>query len=89
MSCRSPVEHEKNVDNVLDWLRSGKDDQLDTICDFEKIDQLRPEKKGQKPKDQSREIEGVMDWLRNKDMSPGDVADSPDDFDELLSILTA
>ena len=67
-------------------MRSGKDGQLDVLGDFKKIDQLLSEKKGQKPKNRARDIESVLDWMHNKDLSPGDVKDSLDDFNQLLSV---
>ena len=63
--------------NVLNWLRKGKDSKVDTTGDFAKVEQLLPKKKGQKPEDRAKDIESVLDWMQNKNLSSGDVTDSP------------
>ena len=62
---------------MLNWLRKGKDSKVDTTGDFAKVEQLLPKKKGQKPEDRAKDIESVLDWMQNKNLSSGDVTDSP------------
>ena len=71
---------------MLNWLRKGKGSKVDTTGDFAKVEQLLPKKKGQKPEDRAKDIESVLDWMRNKDLSPGDVADRAADTAWRMSI---
>ena len=45
--------------------------------DVKKVDQIRPKKAGQKPKDRAEEIEGALDWMSNKGVKPFDNASLP------------
>ena len=51
VSRRTPVDSEKDIDDIVRWLRNGKDDSNDPTGEFEKIDQIVPSKPGQEPKD--------------------------------------
>ena len=44
----------------MEWLHNPEDDSFDPTGDFKKVDQLRPKKAGQKPKDRAEEIEGAL-----------------------------
>ena len=44
VSQRSPEERKKDVEDILDWIRSKKDDWKDPTGVFKKVDQLLPEK---------------------------------------------
>merc|ERR1712146_329813 len=48
---RSPVEREKDTDDILTWIRQGKDVADDTTGDFEVIDNLLPKKPLQRPEE--------------------------------------
>ena len=68
VSRRSPEERNKDVDDILDWIRSKKEPSKDPTGEFKKVNQLLPRKWFAKPEDRARDIEGVLDWLRNKDV---------------------
>ena len=57
VSRRTPEDREKDIDDIVRWLRNGKDDSDDPTVEFEKIDQMVSSKPGQKPKDRARDIE--------------------------------
>ena len=44
VSKRSPEKCKKDVEDILDWIRSKKDDWKDPTGVFKKVDQLLPEK---------------------------------------------
>ena len=68
---RDPCEARKqDVEDIMEWLRNPEDDSLDPMGDFKKVDQLRPKKACQKPKDRAEEIHGALDWMRNKGVKP-------------------
>ena len=78
VSKRSPEDREKDVDSIVNWLRQGKPNDLDTPNDeFAKIDQMLPKKKGQTPKDRAKEIESCLDWCRSHGVKPTEDADIP------------
>merc|ERR1712146_391164 len=66
---RSPVEREKDTDDILTWIRQGKDVADDTTGDFEVIDNLLPKKPLQRPEERAREIEGALDWMRSNNFN--------------------
>ena len=59
VSRRTPEDREKDIDDIVRWLRNGKDDSDDPTVEFEKIDQMVSSKPGQKPKDRARDIESA------------------------------
>ena len=70
VSRRSPEDREKDIDAILTWMRSKKDDSNDPTGAFKKIDQLLPKKRGQSPEDRARDIEAALDWMRNTGVEP-------------------
>ena len=42
VSRRTPEDREKDIDDIVRWLRNGKDDSDDPTGEFEKIDQMVP-----------------------------------------------
>ena len=59
VSRRTPEDREKDIDDIVRWLRNGKDDSDDPTVEFEKIDQMVSSKPGQNPKDRARDIESA------------------------------
>ena len=61
-------------ERITTWLRNGKDVDGDRTGDFKKVDQLLPQKRGEKPEDRARDIEGALDWMRNNNVTPEEAA---------------
>ena len=76
-SKRTPEQRVKDVDDVMNWMRNGKPEKEDPTGDFERIDQLLPQRKNHTPEDRTRDIEGALDWCRNKGVKPPSDEDSP------------
>ena len=55
---------EKDLEEMLDWMRSGKPEERDSTGDFARIDQLLPKKKGQTPRERAKDIESHLNWVR-------------------------
>ena len=51
VSRHSPEERKNDVDDILDWIRSKKDDLKDPTGEIKKVEQLLPQKSVQKPQD--------------------------------------
>ena len=51
VSRRSPKERKNDVDDILDWISSKKDDLKDPTGEIKKVEQLLPQKSVQKPQD--------------------------------------
>ena len=47
----SPKECKNDVDDILDWIRSKKDDLKDPTGEINKVEQRLPQKSVQKPQD--------------------------------------
>merc|ERR1719420_2429612 len=81
-----------DVDNVLTWIRQGRDVTDDITGEFKVIDQLRPidqllpKKKRETPQDRAEDIEGVLCWLRENNMTLTDDHE-PTDFNEIENNL--
>merc|ERR1712203_1167463 len=84
VSRKTPEDRKKDVEDVVDWLRSGKPVTKDIEETFETIDQLLPEKPEEKPQDRAKDIESVVDWCREKGVSPASLKPVPD-FDKVPS----
>ena len=54
------------MEDILDWIRSKKDDWKDPTGVFKKVDKLLPEKTRLKPQDRARYVKAALDWMRNK-----------------------
>jgi hypothetical protein len=68
----------KDLDNILNWIRSGKTTELDTPTGmYSKIDQMLPLKQNQAPEDRVKDIEVAFDLSRNRNIPPMQ-DDSPD-----------
>merc|ERR1711933_478250 len=85
---RSPGDRERDVDDITDWIRSGKPSGPESSTgEFERIDQMLPQKKNQNPEDRAKDIEGVLNWMRNNNVSPiAPYENTPGSF-EVLSHL--
>jgi hypothetical protein len=73
---RSPDDRKKEIDNILNWIRSGKPHDEDSCEIYCKIDQMLRATKGQTPRDRARNIESALDWMRNTGVAP----DVDDDY---------
>ena len=69
----------------MNWIRTGKPDDVDMADEFKKIDSMLPRKKGQTPLDRAKEIESALDWCRNKNVLPSDEPNVPG-FEKMPSI---
>jgi hypothetical protein len=73
---RSPEQKAKDLQDVLNLMRKGKDqgeeedDMYGPTAEFRKLDNLLPTKRGQTPEDRTREIEGALDRLRSQGTTP-------------------
>eukprot|EP00980_Cylindrotheca_fusiformis_P013283 scaffold3375_cov153-Cylindrotheca_fusiformis.AAC.8 len=85
LSKRSPEDRLGDVDDILTWIRSGKRESDDPIGEFQKVDQLLPQRKRQSPRDRARDIEGALDWMRNNGISLDD-DDISEQFEKLGSV---
>merc|ERR1711933_25676 len=85
---RPPKERQSDVDDITDWIRSGKPSEPDSSTgEFERIDQMLPQKKNQKPEDRAKDIEGVLNWMRNNNVSPiAPYENTPGSFEVLSHI---
>jgi hypothetical protein len=82
---RSPEEKAKDVEDIMEWLRSPKDKEGLETAPFQKVDQLLPEKPGQNPKERAKDIDNILTWLRHDGV---DLAkdDSPDAFKKIANV---
>ena len=81
VSQHSPEERKKDMEDILDWIRSKKDDSKDPTGVFKKVDQLLPEKPSWKiehmrlnsvrvsqrsPEERKKDVEDILDWIPSK-----------------------
>ncbi|MGK3734880.1 MAG: hypothetical protein ACI90V_001719, partial [Bacillariaceae sp.] len=76
-SHKSPEERTRDAASVLEWIRCGKPDDIDTAVEFKKIDNILPVKKGQSPEDRARDIESVFDYCGNNGVKISDGGSLP------------
>lgn len=67
---RSPEQKASDLNDMLQWLRNGKDDLDDPYGNFRRIDQILPSKKGQSPLERVNEMDKALNWIRIKGTSP-------------------
>ena len=63
VSRRTPEDREKDIDDIVRWLRNGKDDSDDPTGEFENINQMVPVSQ-----DRSRRIAPVtlkLHWIQD------------------------
>eukprot|EP00536_Pseudo-nitzschia_multiseries_P019367 jgi/Psemu1/60329/gm1.60329_g len=84
-SSKSPEDRLKDVDDVFNWIRSGKPDKVEgvDVDEFKAVDQAFPAKKGQSPKDRAKEVEGVLDYCRNVGKKPSELDATDVPFDKI------
>eukprot|EP00536_Pseudo-nitzschia_multiseries_P019368 jgi/Psemu1/60330/gm1.60330_g len=87
-SGKSPEGRLKDVDDVFNWIRSGKPDKVEgvDVDEFKIIDEMLPMKKGQSPMDRARSIENALDWRRQSRTVPVVGDGEPVSFDNLGSL---
>jgi hypothetical protein len=75
---RSPEQRAKDLESMLQWLRSGKDDVDDPEGNFKRIDQMLPQKIGHSPLERANDLDQALNWIRMNGTSPafhdGDVS---------------
>ena len=85
LSTRNPEDRLKDIETVVNWIRSGKPDDDSVGVNIKMIDQMLPVKKGQSPEARAREIEGTLDWMRSNNVLSA-FEEQPDKFDKLGSV---
>merc|ERR1712183_578559 len=87
---RSPEDRQKDVDNIIDWIKEGRPSNLDSPTnEFETIDRMLPKKEKQNADDRAKDIEGVLNWIRTNSVpsvSTFDENDMPLGMDKFPSI---
>merc|ERR1712032_1688718 len=87
---RSPEDRQKDVDNIIDWIRKGRPSNLDSPTnEFKTIDQMLPTKKKQSADDRANDVEGVLNWIRTNNIPSVPTFDEnelPSGIDKLSSI---
>jgi hypothetical protein len=63
VNATTPQQRESDLENVLNWIRSGKSDAADPTGEFKRLDSMLPNKRRQKPRELTHEIdESLMNW---------------------------
>jgi hypothetical protein len=67
---RSPEDRVMDLEDVMTWMRNGKNPDDDPTGEFKKLDQMLPMKKKQPKEQRGRDIEAALDWVRSKSAAP-------------------
>ena len=67
---RGAQERQRDLENVLNWIRQGRPVSEDPTGEFTKIEMMLPHVKGEKPRERAQKIEKAIDWVRNKGILP-------------------
>eukprot|EP00536_Pseudo-nitzschia_multiseries_P019205 jgi/Psemu1/59493/gm1.59493_g len=76
---RNTNERERDLRNVLNWIRKGKSMSDDPTGEFTKIEEMLPYEQGEKPRDRARKIESALDWIQNKGILSFPVSSNQED----------
>jgi len=86
---KSPEDREKDVEDVLGWLRQGENARS-VESTFGKIEKLLPATHiGQSELERAKEMENALNWLRSKGIDIGDDKNFPSSFNKFSSTSVA
>ena len=91
-----PEERKNDVDDILDWIRSKKDDLKDPTGEIKNVEQLLHQKSVQNhkiepmlisvpvsrlsPEERKNDVDDILDWIRSKKDDLKDPTGPSDDF---------